>query len=319
MATNFLDLPAELRIQIYRLSLSNILGRAVCACTQQPRFSGRFATLWSLHLTSRQINADIKVLFQGDLARYVCFYFDHICKLYDFQEFALSHPALKEVWFNLRSPNWAWSGDEDYILPLERKDRNVDSRNSGIWTLVHAQPGPRRASFDNGNLYQTLKNPRALLKLSQYFKPSRICPRKRSRDFDKSAGVCEHLPYRASSTDLLFIIHKRSDKGYSLTLDLCGKLKNLTFEGIDIPLIRAHDYQTRDSPWFSRIYDSDSYWEYMSPDLDEDERNEMDADSWGVPDRRSSEASSVDAMEYRWQLAFGRGGEELSSEKSEAD
>ena len=103
------------------------------------------------------------------------------------------------------------------------------------------------------------------------------------------------LPINETSLQLT-LYEPRSDQPFAPYLELKGLFKDLRFEGFDTDYWRAWRYQKWCTPWKRHWYhDYDRGlpdFREESPDLDKAERDEMDADSWGVPDIEETESDS---------------------------
>jgi hypothetical protein len=315
-ATSFLDFPAEIRLYIYELSLTDLTERPACPCTKAR--AHRFATFWGLSLTSKEISSEVTSLFRKKYIDQACLYFDEVVSLHDFYQYASGREHLKELQFCLRycdavvqdpadlvghNTYWAfppWNG----AYPSEE---TLGFRMDMSFTLGQTEPGlselwdehSKAVEHAYGGHHSGIVH---LPRISAYLPPGfsfDTAYHGLRRPDREEAVACHTLTFPLSKHNLQLTIHQ----GLHFIYELSGRLQDITFQGIDMDLMRAQLYQGRDSAWQSQ---PQRYWWTWpsSPDLDSEQRREMDADSWGVPDRRSSEASDY-GMESRWQLAFG--------------
>lgn len=297
---SFLGLPPEIRLHIYELSLTNLIELPPCPCIKTPLH--RFATFWALSLTSREIHAEVTSLFCKKYANEVYIYFDDVLNLHDFYEYASTRTLLKDLHFSLRFHGRRLTehpGDLDgygeYLSSLDvtypSHEDSMNLRQQATLSFCWTEPGfselwkkyqgrddmYSRWNWEYSRVFSFIPSP-----LPTGFRVDETSTAWHASETGGSVP-CRTLYFPLSERVLQFSIHA----GQNLIKELRGRLSDLTFEGIDMDLLKARIYSVRDSAW--RM---DSTWvRPPSPDMDKAERDEMDADSWGVPDQASSEAT----------------------------
>lgn len=288
--TGFLDLPAELRLSIYGLALSELTASPEHPWRPYPSWS-RFTTLRSLALTAAQVSEEVLSMFCKELCHHTHFYFNDLCNLHEFWHWAAGDNCLKHARFCLKVAGnlepvagfWEYySYDGSYypqvaMLDLASVDTLIrsDPALNGLWSTYGKACRP--AEFLTGGYRDLLSRLPTGLRAGFAVRDGGPTHSYDSGHFDNT--LYSTLLFPRSEHSLNLNIHQCWGRGYGYTrhsMELSGRLSDLTFEGVDIGKLRAEMYHARDSPWCT--------YRSPSPDLDEQEREDMDADSWGVPD-----------------------------------
>ena len=310
MSTNFFDLPAELRLYVYELALSEVLEQPETPWTQMPS-SACYETFISLATTGHPLSTEVISLFNQKYSNSILFYFDDICRLYDFKDWVVSRQGLEDLRVCFRGLEYeAYEHDDGYGWFWESMLRHLcwqsgrpDSEFEGLWTTY------RRTV---GNIYRRSK--------SNELYPDDVPQGFRVRRREGSEGAAPYfaIAFPLSPHNLQLTVFLREHQVPNPwqgpvphpwqgsvprtwleklpAVELSGKLMDFPLTSIDIAGARAGRWHSRDSPWRRPPHP----WrdESQSPDLDEEERDEMDADSWGVPDREESEDESNEEDEF---------------------
>lgn len=310
MPTDFFCLPVELRFQIYEYALDEVTKQPTDPWEQAPLCSS-YSTFVSLVTLGSPLSDDVQGLFSKKYARRLHFYFDDVLRLHDFKQWASRHCGLRDLRFCLRvsrhsHPEWY----DDYYYSDNLCEDTSPLQEDAVVQLVDSQPG----YHEDWRLYHYQhhdRNDPGLRTLDEYANnlPNRFRVRRgtigmRRPNEVKSANYLA-IDFPPSLNHLQLTLYEQERRAghtrhqsnfhqcYFLKpiMELRGRIVDLTFEGLDVDILRAKVYYTRDSPWGRRCWS-------RSPDLEEEEREEMDADSWSISGEEESasetEADSLD-------------------------
>ena len=292
------DLPAELRLYIYECVLCDVISQPETPWEQAPQ-SSSYSTFASLLTVGSPISREVKTIFNKKYATHMFFYFDDVLKLHDFRDWAAKQHDLHGLRFCLRVGTITCSGRYYYECYGPGSDDECDvieeRLTESAHKLIRSEPGLHSEwvrydeQFPSARFWPW--------RYEHYVKslPSDFHVRRGGRM--RKAGLTQEathvsVDFPLSLNGIQVTVHVEEGRSprescvHHSVAEMKGRLIDLTFSGLDVDRLRAEIFYARDSPWGrGRFYEA-------SPDLDENERIEMDADSWGVPDREESDGDS---------------------------
>ncbi|KAK3699631.1 hypothetical protein LTR37_016367 [Vermiconidia calcicola] len=258
--TGFFDLPAELRLYTYEIALADAI--------KAPMY----------------------------------FHFNDVLKLHDFKEWTSTQSGLEALRFSLRLPLFNRYRDCSYDLQLTTQ----------AVQLLHT--GAATDRFDLRILLQDffpvleagILAELAVRNASLRSRPQSISVRKGiPLPGPDSNGMISYLAVELSTSSSAVQLSRYqkepsvSDRNFPTNyhlypvMDMKGLVKDLTFEGLDIDLLRAKLYHARDAPWknrhgFVRGSRSEKMWELYA-ELGKRERSNVIAGILEFPESDDSE------------------------------
>ena len=240
---------------------------------------------------------EVTSLFRKKYSHFVRFYFDDVSNLYDFKQWAAEQEVITNAQFSLRM--WGSKSRRDSYEHWDSEDESPCAwgmRHDVTWRLIFSEPGLQDMFNKYIDACQMTHRASDCSTLIKYL-PTDFQLLTGGQDKQQNAFY-RALVFPSSAHNLHITFYQRKDNRpmYSRMTELSGGINNLTFDGFDVGSFRARLYYARDSPWLSSRY-------RRSPDLDEADRLEMDAVSWGVPDSDTSENESENDAERGLRLA----------------
>ncbi|KAK4504292.1 hypothetical protein PRZ48_005208 [Zasmidium cellare] len=130
--TTFLDLPLELREQIYHNALEDVVQTINHPYDVLPTHD-RFEAYLTLRLLNRQISAEVKSIWKKSYESRLVFYFDNPPELWDLWQEVEWHPRLRNAKFFLRSEDFDAEYGKDMPWNLISEDSEMLMEGQRGW------------------------------------------------------------------------------------------------------------------------------------------------------------------------------------------
>jgi hypothetical protein len=238
-------------------------------------------------------------IFHKLFADKVCFYFDEVIDLYDFHQWAMRRDILREAHFCYSIYPWVNYYHYDNGIPYQ-----VTAQpwcDQGWTSMVHW-------AFEN---HSNLLQPDFVIP-EGWHSTLDICRFKTIVGEGRGSQITVyHTSAETGVTLALYMLPTPRPNGSSYLsrgktkLRFSGKIKDLTFN--ELAFYPLHGHTALEIEEGYDFHDQHNFWGWPhSPDLEADERMEMDQDSWAVPDRKWSPSDELNGPERVWKMIHAK-------------